>query len=47
MTLVLGHLLVNRKKEILNKLDPHINIPNYFLYNKTNKMHQFPKFTPA
>jgi len=26
----------------------HVTVPrNKFLYNKTNQMHQFPKFAPA
>ena len=38
MTLILWHLVADRKKEILSNLDPHINIPNYVIFAKEVKL---------
>jgi hypothetical protein len=39
---------INEYKIIYGKFYVHVTVHrNKFLYNKTTKMHQFPKFTPA
>jgi len=38
MTLILGHLVADRKKEILSNIDPHINTPNYVIFAKEGKL---------
>jgi len=38
MNLILGHLVVDRKKEILSNLDPHINVPNCVIFAKEGNL---------